>query len=90
MLLYTVSLICRYLDPIYFGDYPQAMREKLGDCLPKFSERDKELLKNSMDFIGLNHYTSRFVCHGTNNLEDNDFYKVQEAERIGKTILLFC
>ncbi|KAK6156426.1 hypothetical protein DH2020_010674 [Rehmannia glutinosa] len=48
-----------YLDPIYQGDYPETMREKLGDCLPKFSERDKELLKNSVDFIGLNHYTTR-------------------------------
>lgn len=64
------------------------MREKLGDCLPKFSERDRELLKNSVDFIGLNHYTSRFVRHATNNLEENDFYRVQEAERIGNTILL--
>ncbi|KAH6794121.1 beta glucosidase 42 [Perilla frutescens var. hirtella] len=73
-----------YLDPIYFGDYPQTMREKLGDCLPKFSERDKELLKNSVDFIGLNHYTTRFVCHATNDLEENDFYRVQEAERIAE------
>ncbi|KAK6136365.1 hypothetical protein DH2020_029895 [Rehmannia glutinosa] len=50
-----------YLDPIYQGDYPETMREKLGDCLPKFSERDKELLKNSVDFIGLNHYTTRYA-----------------------------
>ncbi|KAG8380347.1 hypothetical protein BUALT_Bualt06G0006100 [Buddleja alternifolia] len=73
-----------YLDPIYYGDYPKTMHEKLGDRLPKFSERDKELLKNSVDFIGLNHYTTRFVRHPTNNLEDNDFYKVQEAERIAE------
>lgn len=72
----------RYLDPIYFGDYPVTMREKLGDCLPKFSESEKELLKNSVDFVGLNHYTTRFICHSTKNLE-------QEAERIGKSKLLF-
>lgn len=84
-----MSLMFRYLDPIYFGDYPQTMREKVGDCLPKFSERDKELLKNSVDFIGLNHYTSRFVRHATNDLEENDFYRVQEAERIGKQYYFF-
>ncbi|KAL0364916.1 UNVERIFIED_CONTAM: Beta-glucosidase 4, partial [Sesamum angustifolium] len=67
-----------FLDPICFGDYPETMREKLGDRLPKFSERHKELLKNSVDFIGLNHYTTRFVCHATDNREDNDFYRVQE------------
>ncbi|KAL0322272.1 UNVERIFIED_CONTAM: Beta-glucosidase 42 [Sesamum calycinum] len=67
-----------FLDPICFGDYPETMREKLGDRLPKFSERHKELLKNSVDFIGLNHYTTRFVCHATDNREDNDFYRIQE------------
>ncbi|KAL0298492.1 UNVERIFIED_CONTAM: Beta-glucosidase 42 [Sesamum radiatum] len=73
-----------FLDPICFGDYPETMREKLGDRLPKFSERHKELLKNSVDFIGLNHYTTRFVCHATDNREDNDFYRVQEVERIAE------
>ncbi|KAK4385785.1 Beta-glucosidase 42 [Sesamum angolense] len=73
-----------FLDPICFGDYPETMREKLGDRLPKFSERHKELLKNSVDFIGLNHYTTRFVCHATVNREDNDFYRVQEVERIAE------
>ncbi|CAA0814521.1 Beta-glucosidase 42 [Striga hermonthica] len=74
-----------YLDPIYRGDYPEIMREKLGDCLPKFSERDKNLLKNSTDFVGLNHYTTRYVRHAVkNDLEDSDYNKVQEAERIAE------
>lgn len=58
------------------------MRERLGDRLPKFSEKNKELLRNSVDFIGLNHYTSRFIAHSTNN-DENYFYRVQEIERIG-------
>lgn len=73
---------CRYLDPIFYGDYPETMRERLGDRLPKFSEKNKELLRNSVDFIGLNHYTSRFIAHSTNN-DENYFYRVQEIERIG-------
>ncbi|KAH7865610.1 hypothetical protein Vadar_008878 [Vaccinium darrowii] len=36
-----------YLDPIFYGDYPETMRERLGDRLPKFSEKNKELLRNS-------------------------------------------
>lgn len=59
------------------------MRERLGDKLPKFSQRDKELLKHSLDFIGLNHYTSRFVGHAVTTLEENYFYKIQDVERIG-------
>lgn len=58
-----------FLDPIFFGDYPETMCEKLGDNLPKFSEEDKKLIKNSVDFVGLNHYTSRFIAHSTNDKE---------------------
>ncbi|KAL9267487.1 Beta-glucosidase 42-like protein [Drosera capensis] len=73
-----------FLDPIYFGDYPKEMRERLGDILPVFSEEDKSLLRNSLDFIGLNHYTSRYVIHSMDNSEGNQFYKDQEAERIAE------
>lgn len=73
-----------YLHPIYYGDYPETMREKLGDSLPKFTPEDKELLKNPIDFIGLNHYTSRFVAHSTNAPEDSHFYRVQDTERIAE------
>ncbi|CAN6698649.1 unnamed protein product [Malus baccata var. baccata] len=71
-----------YLDPIYHGEYPKVMRERLGDRLPIFSEKDKELLKNSVDFIGLNHYTSRFIAHGRDNHDKGDFYKAQGIKKI--------
>ncbi|XP_068344998.1 beta-glucosidase 42-like [Pyrus communis] len=71
-----------YLDPIYHEEYPKVMRERLGDRLPIFSEKDKELLKNSVDFIGLNHYTSRFIAHGRDNHDKGDFYKAQGIEKI--------
>nr|AIA95346.1 Glyco_hydro_1 [uncultured bacterium] len=54
-----------FLDPIFFGDYPAVMHERLGDKLPKFSDAHKELLRNSLDFVGLNHYTTRFIAHAT-------------------------
>ncbi|XP_014501361.1 beta-glucosidase 42 [Vigna radiata var. radiata] len=71
-----------YLHPLYFGDYPESMRERLGDQLPKFSEEDKKLLLNKLDFIGLNHYTSRFISHVTESDAGNYYYKVQETKRI--------
>ncbi|WP_411032189.1 GH1 family beta-glucosidase [Spongiimicrobium sp. 3-5] len=51
-----------FADPIYFGDYPKSMRDKLGDRLPKFSEEDKEMLLGSSDFFGLNHYTTLYAA----------------------------
>jgi beta-galactosidase len=50
-------------DPPYYGDYPAVLRERLGSLLPEFTPADARLLKGSMDFIGLNYYTSERVRH---------------------------
>ncbi|KAI4323456.1 hypothetical protein L6164_023059 [Bauhinia variegata] len=71
-----------FLHPLFYGDYPEVMRERLGDQLPKFSEEEKMFLLNSLDFIGVNHYTTRFISHTTECTEENHFYKVQQMERI--------
>ncbi|XP_021843429.1 beta-glucosidase 42 [Spinacia oleracea] len=73
-----------YLDPIYFGDYPLEMREKLGERLPKFSQEERDLLQNSIDFLGINHYTSRYIAHSTDDPEGHDYYAAQEMERIAE------
>ena len=51
-----------FADPIYFGDYPAVMRERLGDRLPKFSDEESAMLKGSSDFFGLNHYTTLYAA----------------------------
>ncbi|RZC64069.1 hypothetical protein C5167_025836 [Papaver somniferum] len=74
-----------YLDPIYFGDYPKTMHEKLGDRLPKFSNEDRELLRNSIDFLGINQYTTRLIANATTSSADNGHvYQDQQIERIAK------
>uniref|UniRef100_A0A0D3CST2 thioglucosidase n=1 Tax=Brassica oleracea var. oleracea TaxID=109376 RepID=A0A0D3CST2_BRAOL len=71
-----------FLDPLFFGDYPASMRQKLGDNLPTFTPEEKEfMLQNSWDFLGINHYTSRIIAHVSNNEAESDFYKAQELER---------
>lgn len=55
-----------FTDPVYFGDYPTVMKERLGEKLPQFSEEEKVLLKGSSDFIGLNHYTTMYAAHMKN------------------------
>ncbi|EAZ31332.1 hypothetical protein OsJ_15449 [Oryza sativa Japonica Group] len=53
---------CRFLDPIFFGDYPREMREILSSNLPKFTPEEKKLLQNNkVDFIGINHYTAIYA-----------------------------
>ncbi|XP_031127532.1 beta-glucosidase 47-like [Ipomoea triloba] len=50
-----------FLDPIIFGKYPAEMRQILGSGLPTFSKDDLRMMKNGVDFIGINHYTSFYA-----------------------------
>ncbi|CDP22031.1 unnamed protein product, partial [Coffea canephora] len=52
-----------FLDPLTFGDYPKSMRSFVGKRLPKFTEEQKLLIKGSLDFLGLNYYTSSYVLN---------------------------
>jgi beta-glucosidase len=61
-------------DPVYFGEYPKEMRERVGSRLPKFTEEEKELLKKSMDFFGLNHYWSSYAYHDDHPEGEGYFY----------------
>ncbi|XP_040382732.1 beta-glucosidase 5-like [Oryza brachyantha] len=49
------------LRPLVFGDYPQVMKEIVGSRLPSFTKSQSELVKGSLDFIGMNHYCSLYV-----------------------------
>ncbi|KAJ0774273.1 putative beta-glucosidase [Helianthus annuus] len=55
------------LDPLIFGDYPEEVKEYLGDELPSFSHDEKNFLKNSIDFIGINHYSTTYAKDCTNS-----------------------
>lgn len=48
------------MHPTTYGDYPQSMKDRIGHRLPKFTEAEKRILKNSADFVGMNYYTSLF------------------------------
>lgn len=44
-----------------FADYPEVMKKNVGSRLPPFTEVQSELIKGSLDFIGINHYYSLYV-----------------------------
>ncbi|KAL4324606.1 hypothetical protein GQ457_11G028440 [Hibiscus cannabinus] len=57
----TICVIfSRFMEPLVRGQYPPIMQKLVKDRLPVFTEEDKELIKGSFDFIGLNYYTSRY------------------------------
>ncbi|TYZ54921.1 hypothetical protein PybrP1_000100 [[Pythium] brassicae (nom. inval.)] len=51
-----------HADPVYFGDYPQQMKDRLGARLPAFTDEEKVLLKGSSDFFGLNTYGTEYAA----------------------------
>ncbi|TKY69595.1 Beta-glucosidase 40 [Spatholobus suberectus] len=57
-----------FLDPLVFGDYPTSMRSRVGNRLSKFSKSQASLLKGSLDFVGINHYTTFYAMHNASNL----------------------
>lgn len=96
----------RSFDPPIFGDYPQEMREYHGSELPKFSQEEKDFMKNSIDFIGINHYSAIYTkdCTNLNCLDSanrviNGFIEItgeRDGVLIGELVLnyfsifLFC
>lgn len=58
----------RFMDPLFFGDYPSSMRTRVGDRLPKFSTAEAALVKGSLDFVGVNHYTTYYAKQNETNI----------------------
>lgn len=48
-------------DPIFFGEYPQSMIDFVGSRLQQFTVDEKQLIQGSVDFLGLNHYSTKYV-----------------------------
>ncbi|KAH8487370.1 hypothetical protein H0E87_026074, partial [Populus deltoides] len=50
-----------FIHPIVYGEYPKTMQNIVGSRLPKFTEEEVKMVKGSMDFVGINHYTTYYM-----------------------------
>ncbi|KAG9448973.1 hypothetical protein H6P81_008938 [Aristolochia fimbriata] len=50
-----------FLHPIVYGEYPKTMQNIVGTRLPKFTQKEIKMVKGSIDFVGINHYTSYYM-----------------------------
>lgn len=51
-----------FVEPLVMGDYPSSMKLYVKDRLPKFkTEKEREFIKGSFDFIGIDYYTSYYA-----------------------------
>jgi beta-glucosidase len=49
----------QYLDAVFHGRYPAEMREIFGEAWPEWSDDDMRLIKQPIDFLGINYYTRK-------------------------------
>lgn len=57
----------QYLDPAYFGHYPDELREIFGEAWPDWPAEDLALIKQPIDFLGVNYYTRNVTRNDPNN-----------------------
>jgi beta-glucosidase len=53
----------QYLDPIFFGAYPEAMAELFGGAWPSFPSSDFDDIRAPLDFVGINYYKRGVMKH---------------------------
>lgn len=53
----------RFIHPIVYGEYPKTVQEIVGDRLPKFTKEEVKMVKGSMDYVGINQYTTYYMYH---------------------------
>lgn len=53
----------QYLDPVFLGRYPEEMQEVFGEAWPEWPAEDFELIRQPIDFLGINYYTRSVTRH---------------------------
>jgi beta-glucosidase len=53
----------QYLDPVFLGSYPEEMAEIFGDAWPRCAAEDFVLIREPIDFLGVNYYTRGVTAH---------------------------
>jgi len=49
------------MNAFVFGDYPDIMKKIAGSRLPSLTQKESNLVKGSIDFVGMNFYYSLYV-----------------------------
>ncbi|HRY15739.1 MAG: beta-glucosidase [Candidatus Competibacteraceae bacterium] len=52
-----------YLDPVFLGAYPHELAEIFGLAWPDFPAADLAMIRQPLDFLGINYYSRQVVQH---------------------------
>jgi len=75
----------QYLDPVFFGSYPEELAEVFGDAWPEFSAEDMALIRQPIDFLGINYYTRGVTRNDPSALPLKTAYVKQPAHAYTET-----
>ncbi|KAL6010914.1 Beta-glucosidase 44 [Asimina triloba] len=50
-----------FIHPIIYGEYPKSMQQIVKERLPKFTEEEVKIVKGSIDYVGINQYTTYYM-----------------------------
>jgi beta-glucosidase len=64
----------QYLDPVFFGTYPDELGEIFGEAWPEHAPEDLALIRQPIDFLGINYYTRGVTKHDPSNLPVRNGY----------------
>jgi beta-glucosidase len=64
----------QYLDPLYFGRYPEEMAGIFGADWPSFPESDFALIRQPTDFLGINYYKRGVMKHDDGGMVERASY----------------
>jgi beta-glucosidase len=53
----------QYLDPVFLGSYPEELQEIFGDAWVDWPHADMQLIRQPIDFLGVNYYSRSVVRH---------------------------
>lgn len=67
----------QYLDPLFFGSYPEEMAELYGEAWPDFPATDFDLIRQRIDFLGINYYSRGIMKADPDNI-------VERARRVSR------
>ncbi|GFP97284.1 strictosidine-o-beta-d-glucosidase [Phtheirospermum japonicum] len=70
-----------FMEPVLTGQYPQNMIDFVPrEYLKLFTTKESELLRGSVDFLGVNYYTTWYATHDPNPDADEGYNKDQKVK----------
>lgn len=67
----SMHVVPIFVDPVVLGSWPEGAKETFGSALPELTQEDVALIRQPLDFLGMNNYTGHVVRMGRDGKPEN-------------------